>query len=139
MFTVWGYSIYLALSIATTVWVATTLFKNGRVFLVDSFRGNIPLADSVNSLLVVGFYLINVGFVSLALKYGDKPGNVQQVFESVSTKVGLVLLTLGVMHFFNIYIFSKMRERAFFSAPPEPEDELGETLRASKAAAQPGC
>ena len=64
------YLLYLAISIALTVWVGRTLFKNGRVFLVDVFHGNESLADSVNHLLVVGFYLINFGYVSLALKLG---------------------------------------------------------------------
>ena len=64
------YLSYLTISIALTVWVARTLHKNGRIFLVDSFLGNEKLADSVNHLLVVGFYLINIGYVTLALKYG---------------------------------------------------------------------
>ena len=55
------YALYLAISIALTVWVAKTLHKNGRLFLVDAFHGNEPLADSINHLLLVGFYLINVG------------------------------------------------------------------------------
>ena len=75
--TVWSYLAYLALSIPLTIWVARTLHKNGRIFLVDAFHGNEPLADSINHLLVVGFYLVNIGFVSLALKYGDKPENLQ--------------------------------------------------------------
>ena len=99
--TVWSYLAYLVLSITVTVWVARTLHKNGRIFLVDAFHGNEPLADSINHLLVVGFYLINVGFVSLALKYGDKPENLQGVFEALSTKEGVVLLVLGAMHFFH--------------------------------------
>ena len=67
---VWTYLIYLGLSIAATIWVARTLHRNGRIFLVDCFHGNTDLADSVNHLLVVGFYLINVGFVALALRFG---------------------------------------------------------------------
>lgn len=109
--TVWAYLAYLAISIALTVWVARTLHKNGRIFLVDSFLGNEGLADSVNHLLVVGFYLINVGFVSLALKYGAKAVDAQSALEILSTKVGLVLLVLGGMHFLNLYIFSKLRRR----------------------------
>ena len=62
------YAMYLILSIALTIWVARTLFKNGRIFLVDVFRGNEAIADSVNQLLVVGFYLINLGYISLMLK-----------------------------------------------------------------------
>ena len=105
------YLAYLAISIALTVWVARTLHKNGRIFLVDSFLGNEALADSVNHLLVVGFYLINVGFVTLALKYGVAAENAQASLETLSTKVGLVLLVLGFMHFFNLAVFTGMRRR----------------------------
>src|SRR5881392_2320463 len=115
---VWTYLAYLAISVALTIWVARTLHKNGRIFLVDSFLGNEPMADSVNHLLVVGFYLINIGYVTLALKYGDKAADARTALEILSTKVGLVLVVLGVMHFFNLFIFSKMRRRATQHRPP---------------------
>lgn len=108
---VWTYLAYLLISVALTIWVARTLHKNGRIFLVDSFLGNEPLADSVNHLLVVGFYLVNIGFVTLALKYGDKATNAQTALEILSSKVGLVLVVLGIMHFFNLFVFSRMRRR----------------------------
>ena len=116
------YVAYLLISVCLTVWVARTLHKNGRVFLVDSFLGNEQLADSVNHLLVVGFYLINIGFVALALKFGVTAVNVQEALETLSTKVGLVLLVLGGMHFFNLAVFTKMRKRALLhkAAPPAP-------------------
>src|SRR3954452_4551521 len=113
------YALYLAISVSLTIWVARTLHKNGRLFLVDAFHGNEPLADSINHLLVVGFYLMNIGYVSLALKYGDKAADLAGLLEALSTKVGAVLLILGGMHFFNLYVFSKMRRRALlYSAPP---------------------
>ena len=117
---VWTYLAYLTISVALTVWVARTLHKNGRIFLVDSFHGNEQLADSINHLLLVGFYLINIGYVTLALKYGDKPANLQEGLEALSTKVGAVLLILGAMHFFNLYVFSKMRRRAMLHSAPPP-------------------
>ena len=116
--TVWTYLVYLGISVALTIWVARTLHKNGRIFLVDSFLGNEGLADSVNHLLVVGFYLVNIGFVTLALKYGDKAVDAQTGLEILSSKVGLVLVVLGIMHFINLFVFSKMRRRAQKSTPP---------------------
>jgi hypothetical protein len=117
--TVSMYLVYLLISVLLTVWVARTLHKNGRIFLVDSFLGNAPLADSVNHLLVVGFYLVNIGFVTLALRYGDKATNAQTALEILSTKVGLVLVVLGCMHFFNLLVFTKMRRRSQrHTAPP---------------------
>ncbi len=118
--TLWLYLIYLAVSVGLTVWVARTLHKNGRIFLVDSLAGNEALADSVNQLLVVGFYLVNIGFVTLALKYGEKAIDAQTVLEILSTKVGLVLVVLGFMHFFNLFIFSRMRRRALAGQRGEP-------------------
>src|SRR5882724_7844333 len=112
MAVIWTYVLYLPISVALTVWVARTLHKNGRIFLVDSFLGNEGLADSVNHLLVVGFYLVNIGFVTLALKYGDKAVDAQTGLEILSSKVGLVLVVLGIMHFFNLFVFSNMRRRA---------------------------
>jgi hypothetical protein len=106
------YSLYLAISIVLTVWVARTLSKNGRIFLVDSFGGNEAIADSVNHLLVVGFYLINIGYVTLALRYGTRPTDAAEVMEYLSTKVGLVLVVLGAMHFFNVFVIGRFRRRA---------------------------
>src|ERR1700761_5369922 len=95
------YVIYLLVSIALTVWVAKVLFRNGRIFLIDIFHGNTPLADSVNKLLVVGFYLVNIGYMSLALKEYDHIATFQEVVEVLSRKLGYIILILGAMHFMN--------------------------------------
>lgn len=108
---VWTYLVYITLSIVLTVWVAQTLYKNGRIFLIDVFRGDESLADSVNHLLVVGFYLINLGYVSLALKLTGEIETAREGIEALSWKVGLVLLVLGGMHFFNLFIFSRIHRR----------------------------
>jgi len=119
------YLIYLAISIALTIWVGRTLHKNGRVFLVDVFHGNEALADSVNHLLVVGFYLINFGYVSLALKIGYTIETAQGSIEALSYKIGLVLLVLGGMHLFNVFVFNRLRRRANPQHhPPVAPDEF---------------
>jgi hypothetical protein len=117
------YFSYLAISIALTIWVARTLHSGGRVFLLDAFHGNTELADSVNKLLVVGFYLVNVGYIALALKTGAALVSLRQVIELESTKLGVVLLILGVMHFFNMFVLARMRRRAVLSFPPPQSRE----------------
>jgi hypothetical protein len=114
------YLVYLSVSIALTIWVAHTLHKNGRIFLVDVFHGNESLADSVNHLLVVGFYLINLGWVCLMLKLGYDISSPKEGIEALSVKIGTVLLVLGGMHFFNLFIFSRMRRRATMRNAPPP-------------------
>jgi hypothetical protein len=121
MIMVWTYVIYLVLSVALTALVAQTLHKNGRIFLVDAFKGNEKLADSVNHLLVIGFYLINIGYVSLALKYGDAARDAKEAIEYLSWKVGIVVVVLGVMHFFNLLVLSKWRKSATERHPQREE------------------
>lgn len=120
MYIVTAYLLYIAISVVLTIWVARTLSKNGLVFLVDSFLGNRELATSVNHLLVVGFYLINLGYVLLALYAPQKPSSVQGVIEVLSSKLGVVMLVLGAMHFLNLVVFSKMRRRAMLRHEPPP-------------------
>ena len=117
-----SYAVYLLISLAVTIWVAKTLHKNGRVFLVEAFRGNTELAGSVNHLLVVGFYLINVGYVSQALTTERTVDTVRAAIELVSGKIGTILLVLGLMHFFNLYVFNRLRRhgQGHLEAPPIP-------------------
>ena len=118
--TIITYTLYLTLSIALTIWVARTLHKNGRIFLVDCFHGNEPLADSVNHLLVVGFYLLNFGFVSYFLKVGIQVQDGVGVYETLSGKMGLVTVVLGAMHFFNIFLFHRLRRNALLDLELRP-------------------
>lgn len=118
--TLLAYATYIAVSIALTVWVARTLHRNGRPFLVDVFGTREDLADSVNHLLVVGFYLINFGYVSLALKLARPVETATAAVEALSYKIGLVLVVLGCMHFLNLYIFSRIRRHAQLREAPRP-------------------
>jgi hypothetical protein len=106
------YALYLVITISLTIWVARTLFKNGQVFLLEIFHGEKEVASSVNKLLLVGFYLINIGYAVYTLKVSSLVLDAQQVIEILSLKVGLIILILGGMHFLNLYIFFKLRKRA---------------------------
>lgn len=112
------YVAYTLISLCLTVWVAKTLHKNGRLFLIDAFHGDEDRADAVNHLLVVGFYLINIGFILLFLSRGEKPTSLVGAIEYSATKLGIITLMLGGMHFFNMFNFDKMRRKGRASAPP---------------------
>ncbi len=118
MYIVHVYLAYLVLSIAITIWVARTLHRTGRTFLVDAFHGETELADSINHLLVVGFYLINLGWIVSSLNTYQQVDTVRVAIELLSYKVGLVMLVLGVVHFFNLFLFTRIRRRP--APPPIP-------------------
>ena len=117
------YAVYVTVSLAITYWVGRTLNRNGRVFLVENFEGQEHLADSINHLLLVGFYLVNIGFISLALRYGEKPDDAVGAVEFLSTKIGLAVVVLGGMHFFNMGMLVKFRHTKLFRAfAPKNQD-----------------
>lgn len=115
-----AYLIYLAVSTGLTIWVGRTLYNNGRAFLVDAFHDNEGLADSVNHLLLVGFYLVNFGYVTLALTTKQAVTTGAELVEVLSTKVGLVLVVLGILHFANLYVFNAVRRHTRLGMAPPP-------------------
>ena len=111
-YTIIAYSIYLPITILITIWVAKTLFVNGRIFLIEIFHQDLTLADSVNKLLLVGFYLINIGYAVYTLKIWGSIDGTQAVIETLSEKIGWIILILGGMHFFNLFILFNLRRKA---------------------------
>jgi len=119
--TVVTYLIYLAVSIGLTIWVGRTLFANGGYFLIDIFGGDETLAGAVNRLLIVGFYLVNLGYVALNLR-ADPVASATGTIETLAGKLGLVLFALGAMHFFNMWVLNRVRHGKLHpSAPVAPE------------------
>ncbi len=118
--TVATYLLYLAVSVPLTVWVGRTLYRNGGLFLIDVFKGDEVLANAVNHLLVVGFYLLNLGYVSLALKLSHPVFGAQGAIEALSLKIGLVAVVLGIVHLFNVFVLNAFRKRA--NTPVNPFD-----------------
>lgn len=131
--TVIAYVIYLVVSVALTIWVARTLSRNGRIFLSDVLRGDERLADAVNHLLVVGFYLVNLGFVALYLSDDDTVQDTRGIFEALSTKLGVVLLVLGAMHLGNVYVLNRIRRRGMLE-----REQLPRSARRSGSRRGPG-
>lgn len=117
--TVATYIAYLLTAVPITIWVASTLTRNGRVFLADVFGAEEGLAEAVNKLLVVGFYLINLGFVMLYLRTNGRIINLADLLETVSVKIGVVMLVLGVIHFTNVMVFHSMRRKGRAEAERE--------------------
>ena len=110
---VWIYSSYLVVSLLVTVLLGWTLHRHGRCFLISCLKGNIRSADAVNNLLLAGFYLVNVAFVMLVLKSEIDTRTLEGAIQLFSTKLGIVLLTLGIMHFVNLIVLGYVKSRDF--------------------------
>jgi len=107
------YAIYLVMVTLITIFVARTLSKNGAVFLLDGFGGDAALAQSINHMLVVGFYLINLGFALLQLDSHRNIETIDRALVFLSSKIGFVMVVVGVVHFFNLLVISKFKSIQF--------------------------
>ena len=109
-----AYAIYLPIVIILTYYVARTLFKNGRVFMLDIFRGREEIAYATNRLFELGFYLINLGFALSIMEiqfYGEHFGK-QELMEILSFKLGGFSIYLGIMLFLNLYMFFRGKKKS---------------------------
>jgi len=119
-FLLFAYATYSLASVLLTVFLARTLFKNGQVFLEDVFPGNPRMAGAVNQLLVVGFYLLNLGYAFLTLQTQNDVVSALGAFEVLSSKLGRLLVSLGIVHFFNLFVLQRMRRHGQLHIAPPP-------------------
>lgn len=111
-FLIAAYSVYLPVTLFLTYYVAKTLFNSGKIFMLDIFRGRVEIAESTNHLFRVGFYLLNIGFAMLMLKTNYEVFNGQTLLEVLSLKVGGFSIYLGLMLFFNLYLFFRGKRKS---------------------------
>jgi uncharacterized membrane protein len=115
------YSLSLAISVSLTVGAGLVLSRSGHICLRDVFGGDEALAKAVNRLLVVGFYLLMLGFVVLAMRPSGQVTGVRQAAGLLSVKVGEVLLVLGALHHADFAIFPRIRTRPPRAPGPTPQ------------------
>jgi hypothetical protein len=111
-FLIAAYSVYLPVTLFLTYYVAKTLFNSGKIFMLDIFRGRVEIAESTNHLFRVGFYLLNIGFAMLMLKTNYEVFNGQTLLEVLSLKVRGFSIYLGLMLFFNLYLFFRGKRKS---------------------------
>jgi hypothetical protein len=120
MDTVGIYLLYLLISIGLTIAVGTGVARSGRAFLLDVFSGNDTLARAVSRLIVLGFYLLSLGFVALAMRTGGEVTSARDGLQLLSVKVGEVLLVLGALHLLTLAALVRARRlaQARMTQPP---------------------
>ncbi|WP_269237554.1 hypothetical protein [Flavobacterium flavigenum] len=107
-----GYSIYLPIALYLTYYVSKTLFKNGKIFMLDIFKGREDIADATNKLFETGFYLLNIGSALMILQMNISENSYQELIEKLSYKIGGFSIYLGIMLFFNLYFFFRGKRKA---------------------------
>lgn len=107
-----AYFIYIPVVVALTFYVSRTLFRNSKVFMLDIFQGKTDIAFSTNRLFETGFYLLNLGFALWIMTIDWELLAYRTMLEILSTKIGGFSIYLGVMLFFNLYLFFRGRRKS---------------------------
>jgi hypothetical protein len=105
-----AYMIYIAMMFFIIVYVGKYFYDNGRIFIIALLNGNVSLADYINKLLLVAYYLFNIGYAFIKLKSWPKIGSIEALFSSLAVNMGALILILACTHYFNmlaIYLLSK--------------------------------
>lgn len=103
-----SYGVYTGVATILTVGLARTLSKHGHVFLEDVFPDRPTLARSINQLLVVGFFMLNLGYAFFLMRQSH-PADGQAAFEGLAQRLGILLVSLAGIHFTNVLVFWKIR------------------------------
>ena len=107
-----AYIIFLSLMIFIIGYVGRYFYTNGRVFIISLMNDNLELADQINKLLLIAYYLFNIGYACLTLKYWQRVSNIETLFSSLSINMGVLILILAFTHYLNmlvIYYLSKSK------------------------------
>ena len=80
--------------------------------MLDIFNGRSDIAISTNKLFETGFYLLNLGFALLMMEIATEISSSRNMLEMLSSKIGSYSIYLGLMLFFNLYLFFRGKKVA---------------------------
>ncbi|MDQ8185476.1 hypothetical protein [Pelagicoccus sp. SDUM812002] len=111
---------YITAAIGMTIYVGRVLRIHGMPFLEEAFQDKPALADAINVLLNTGFYLLNLGIIGASLKFTVAANTLVEAIQAAGYRLGIELLILGFIHFFNMRMINKVRkgEPKYRPTPP---------------------
>ncbi len=65
------------------------------------------LCHQINKMLLIGYYLLNLGYCAMTIISWEKIQNSTQLIEIIATKSAIIILTIGFMHYINIFLLTK--------------------------------
>jgi uncharacterized BrkB/YihY/UPF0761 family membrane protein len=119
MGTVTVYILYLLVSVVLTIVTATILTRSGKTFLTRVFGGDEALGHALSRLFAVGFYLLNLGFLILAMRTSATVHDARQAMDLLSVKLGEALLIIGALHLINVLVLARISRRVGGTSPVE--------------------
>lgn len=102
-----AYALYFCIIIYIIAVVGQICYRNGNVFVLSMIPGHEALCIRINQLLLLGYYLVNIGYAAMSLAQWEQVLTVAQLIETVASKAAFIICILSVMHYANIFIITK--------------------------------
>jgi len=96
------YSIYIPIVVFIMLKVGWLFYKHGEIFLLHVYNHDINIVKSINNILLIGYYLINLGYGILTIAYWEQIFNTAQLISSLTTTLGRIIIALALLHYNNI-------------------------------------
>ncbi len=102
-----GYLIYLSLTSIIIIKVGKLCYDNGNIFVSQLIPNHEELCHQINKMLLIGYYLLNLGYCAMTIISWEKIQTNNQLIEIIATKSAIIILTIGFMHYINIFLLTK--------------------------------
>lgn len=102
-----GYAIYLLITTIIIVNVGKVCYRNGNIYVAQLIPEHLDLCHKTNQILLVGYYLLNLGYCAMTLISWEQLYSFQQLIEVIAVKSATIIDTIALMHYFNIFILTK--------------------------------
>ena len=102
-----GYLIYLSLTSIIIIKVGKSCYDNGNIFVSQLIPNHEELCHQINKMLLIGYYLLNLGYCAMTIISWEKIQTSNQLIEIIATKSAIIILTIGFMHYINIILLTK--------------------------------
>jgi hypothetical protein len=78
-----AYIVYLILTVFMIVFVGKYFYRNGRVFILGLMKGEEATTDHLNNILLVAYYLFNIGYAFVKLHFWQRIDNLETLVSSI--------------------------------------------------------
>ncbi|WP_298422252.1 hypothetical protein [uncultured Kordia sp.] len=102
-FNILSYIIYIPIIFFITIKVGWILYKSGEVFMCDMFKDDTEIVASLNKILLIGYYLINLGSATITIAFWDSVSTSYEMMNALSDILGKTILVLAILHYNNIF------------------------------------
>ena len=106
-FNITGYFIYLSITIFIILRVGKICYRNGNVYVAELIPNHVDICQKINQVLLLGYYLLNIGYCAMTLISWQKITSSTQLIETIGIKTSIIIFIISILHYFNIIILTK--------------------------------